>query len=112
MVDKEEKVEQPRKQVSFHLKHKKYRTGKVTNNPFLNFMREVRKSAKGKSIFELTSQSAALWRKMGPKERLPYENLAKQACRGRGRRSRRSRRRRSKSARRKRRRSASLRKTK
>lgn len=67
------------------LKKRRFKVGKITANPFFNFLRDIRKTATGKSLQELTAQGAALWRRMSHNEKQPYRNLAQQATRGRRR---------------------------
>lgn len=55
------------------------RVGKITTNPFLNFLREMRKTSKNMSVTQVVSKGAELWRKMDPQQKQPYHQLAKQA---------------------------------
>ncbi|XP_030753114.1 protamine-like [Sitophilus oryzae] len=68
------------------------RTGRITNNPFLNFLREMRKKTMGLSPTELSSKGAEIWRNMTKSEKEPYCLLARQARRRRKSRRRRRRR--------------------
>lgn len=55
-------------------------TGKVYRNPFLNFLRDFRKSHKNKlDVVEITKRAAQLWRIMNERERSPYINMSRQA---------------------------------
>ncbi|KAF7278610.1 uncharacterized protein LOC143190993 [Rhynchophorus ferrugineus] len=65
-----------------------HKTGRVTKNPFLNFLREMRKRTQGLTPIEITTKGAEIWRSMTKHEKEPYCALAKQAAR-RGRRRRR-----------------------
>lgn len=71
------------------------RSGRITRNPFLNFLRDMRRNARGLSVTEVASKGAELWRKMDEQQKQPYHQLARQARKmaGRTRKSRRSRRR-------------------
>ncbi|KAJ8943237.1 hypothetical protein NQ318_009928 [Aromia moschata] len=71
-----------------------FRSGRITRNPFLNFMRDFRKSNNGLKLTELTKRGAELWRKMNERQKSPYCQLAKQAPRRRRRRKSSKRRRR------------------
>lgn len=71
----------------------KFKIGPITRNPFLNFLRDMRKAAHGMSITELASRGAELWRKMNAHQKKPYCELAKQAARTKRRRRRHRRRR-------------------
>ncbi|KAJ8941577.1 hypothetical protein NQ314_010351 [Rhamnusium bicolor] len=71
-----------------------FRSGRVTRNPFLNFMRDFRKSNNGLKLTELTKRGAELWRKMNDRQKSPYCQLARQAPKRRSRRRRRRRKRR------------------
>lgn len=54
--------------------------GKVYRNPFLNFLKDFRKSHKNKlDAVEVTKRAAQLWRIMNEREKSPYINMAKQA---------------------------------
>lgn len=54
--------------------------GKVYRNPFLNFLRDFRKSHKNKlDVVEITKRAAQLWRIMNERERSPYINMSRQA---------------------------------
>ncbi|XP_050305129.1 protamine [Anthonomus grandis grandis] len=68
------------------------RTGRITRNPFLNFLRDMRKNAQGMSPMELSMKGAEIWRGMTKSQKEPYCQLARQAARRRRRRSRRRRR--------------------
>ncbi|XP_057669286.1 protamine-like [Diorhabda carinulata] len=68
-----------------------YRKGKITRNPFLNFLREVRKNSHGMNVIDIVVKGANLWRKMDPKDKKVYQEQAKSApYRPRKRKSRRS----------------------
>ncbi|VEN40649.1 unnamed protein product [Callosobruchus maculatus] len=56
-----------------------YKTGPITVNPFLNFVRDVRKNAKGLSVCEIVSKAGRLWRRMNDEQKKPYYHLAKKA---------------------------------
>lgn len=81
--------------------HSRLRSGRITKNPFLNFLRDMRRNARGLSVTEVASKGAELWRKMDEQQKQPYHQLAKQARRmaGRSKKSRRRSRRRSPSRR-------------
>ncbi|KAJ8954266.1 hypothetical protein NQ314_007141 [Rhamnusium bicolor] len=90
-------------------------SGKVSRNPFINFLKDYRKSNKhALNVVELTKRGAQLWRGMNDKEKSPYISLSKQApvkykqSRSRRRRRKRSRRRRKGRRRRRRSRSSSF----
>ncbi|KAF7278609.1 hypothetical protein GWI33_008179 [Rhynchophorus ferrugineus] len=83
-----------------------HKAGRITSNPFLNFLREMRKKTQGLTPMELSSKGAEIWRTMSKNEKEPYCALAKQVAR-RGRRRRKSRRGRRRRRGRSRRRSAS-----
>lgn len=54
--------------------------GKVHRNPFLNFLRDFRKSHKNKiDVVEITKRAAQLWRIMNERERSPYINMSRLA---------------------------------
>ncbi|CAG9768866.1 unnamed protein product [Ceutorhynchus assimilis] len=55
------------------------RRGRITRNPFLNFMRDVRKSIRGVSPLELSVKGAIIWRSMSQHEKEPYQQMARQA---------------------------------
>ncbi|CAH1154214.1 unnamed protein product [Phaedon cochleariae] len=57
----------------------KYRTGRVTCNPFLNFMRDMRKNSRGMTITQMAVKGADIWKKMDFDAKQPYCLLAKQA---------------------------------
>lgn len=81
--------------------HSRLRSGRITRNPFLNFLRDMRRTARGLSITEVASKGAELWRKMDEQQKQPYHQLARQARKmsGGGRRKSRKSRRRSPSRR-------------
>lgn len=59
----------------------KFKIGPITRNPFLNFLRDMRKAARsGMTITELTARGGELWRKMSSKQKKPYCELARQAA--------------------------------
>lgn len=63
--------------------------GKVYRNPFLNFLRDFRKSHKHKlDVMEITKRAAQLWRIMNERERSPYINMSRQAPKRRRRKRR------------------------
>ncbi|KAK9887791.1 hypothetical protein WA026_000105 [Henosepilachna vigintioctopunctata] len=69
--------------------------GVVTNNPFLNFMREFRARNRNLEVKEQLIKGAEQWRKMNDAQKQPYVELARQARRRRrGKKSSHSRRRR------------------
>lgn len=54
--------------------------GKVFRNPFLNFLKDFRKSHRNKlDAVEITKRAAQLWRIMNEREKSPYINMSKQA---------------------------------
>lgn len=74
--------------------HSRLRSGRITRNPFLNFLRDMRKNARGLSITQVASKGAELWRKMDEQQKQPYHQLARQARKmAGGKKSRRSKRR-------------------
>lgn len=89
--------------------HSRLRCGRITRNPFLNFLRDIRKNAKGLSITEVASKGAEIWRKMDDRQKQPYLQLAKEARKmaGRSKHSKRRSKRRSNSRRKSRTRSRS-----
>nr|CAH7749641.1 unnamed protein product [Callosobruchus chinensis] len=56
-----------------------YKTGKITANAFLNFVRDVRRNAKGLSVCEIGSKAGRMWRKMTTEQKKPYISMAKKA---------------------------------
>lgn len=87
---------------------KKISSGKLTRNPFLNFLRDFRKSNRHKyDVCELTKRGARLWRGMTDKEKSPYVNLSKRAPKYKRTKKRRRRRRTEKKKKKRRRRSRS-----
>ncbi|CAH1130780.1 unnamed protein product [Ceutorhynchus assimilis] len=70
---------------------KMIRIGRVTRNPFLNFLREVRKKCSGMGVLEISVKAGELWRKMSRNEKEPFLQMARQAPRRRRRRRRRHR---------------------
>lgn len=70
-------------------KRRTYKSGRVTRNPFLNFMRDFRKTRCGLKLTELTRKGAEVWRKMNNRQRSPYCHLARQAPKRRNRRKKR-----------------------
>ncbi|ENN82475.1 hypothetical protein D910_09019 [Dendroctonus ponderosae] len=64
--------------------------GRVTRNPFLNFLRDMRRNTQGMSPIEVTQRGAEIWRNMTRAQKEPYCQMARQA----ERRPRRNRRRR------------------
>ncbi|GLV39484.1 hypothetical protein CBL_09629 [Carabus blaptoides fortunei] len=50
----------------------KYRPGKITRNPFLNFLREYRKQCCSDSILQVAIDGAKEWNNMTAAEREPY----------------------------------------
>ncbi|XP_050503934.1 protamine-like [Diabrotica virgifera virgifera] len=99
----------------------KYKPGRITRNPFLNFLRIFRKNAEGMSVKDIAIKGGNLWRKMDQQQKKLYLDQAKlapyrprvrrrnrSASRGRGRSKSRSKSRSaSRGSRRKRRRSSS-----
>ncbi|CAH1110931.1 unnamed protein product [Psylliodes chrysocephalus] len=57
----------------------KYKPGRVTRNPFLNFLRDVRRNAYGLTLYEIATKGADMWRKMDAKDKQPYCEQAKMA---------------------------------
>nr|CAI5856772.1 unnamed protein product [Callosobruchus analis] len=56
-----------------------YKTGKITPSAFLNFVRDVRKNAKGLSVCEIGSKAGKMWRNMTDEQKKPYFLMAKKA---------------------------------
>uniref|UniRef100_A0A903VTR4 HMG box domain-containing protein n=1 Tax=Aedes aegypti TaxID=7159 RepID=A0A903VTR4_AEDAE len=51
--------------------------GKLTTNPFFNFLRDYRGKHPNLSVVDAAVEGASVWNRMGPEERAPY---VKQAC--------------------------------
>nr|CAH7760712.1 unnamed protein product [Callosobruchus chinensis] len=60
-------------------KFKVYKAGKISVNPFLNFVRDVRKISTGISVCKIVRKAARLWRRMNDEEKQPYKQMAKKA---------------------------------
>ncbi|CAH0564045.1 unnamed protein product [Brassicogethes aeneus] len=60
---------------------KQMKSGRITKNPYLNFMRDFRRNHGGMNIIDLTKQGAEMWRNMTEKQKAPYFAQAKQAPR-------------------------------
>lgn len=56
-----------------------FKSGRITRNPFLNFLRDFRRSNGGLKLTELTRRGAEIWRKMNDRQKSPYCHLARQA---------------------------------
>ncbi|KAL1496955.1 hypothetical protein ABEB36_007998 [Hypothenemus hampei] len=63
-----------------------HKTGPITNNPFLNFLRDMRKntSTQGLNPMELSAKGGEIWRNMSVTQKEPYYQMARQVA---GRRS-------------------------
>ncbi|KAK5642935.1 hypothetical protein RI129_009102 [Pyrocoelia pectoralis] len=55
--------------------------GKISINPFLNFLRQYRMLSKCKLSKEVVREGAAVWRRMTVQEKEPHRNMAKRAQR-------------------------------
>lgn len=53
-----------------------YKPGIATRNPFLNYLREVRRLNCGISILQIARQGGAEWRRMTEEQKCPYIALA------------------------------------
>lgn len=53
--------------------------GRVTRNPFLNFLRDMRKNTQGMSPIQVTRRGAEIWRNMTRAQKEPYCQMARQA---------------------------------
>lgn len=83
---------------------------KALRNPFLNFMRDFRKSNKQKlNLTEMTKRGAQIWRSMSQREKSPYLQLSRQAPKKSIRRKKKSKRKKSRSRKSKKRRGKSSR---
>lgn len=51
---------------------KMFRPGKITRNPFLNFLRAQRESSSAASILDISVEGASKWREMTPQQKCPY----------------------------------------
>ncbi|KAF2886943.1 hypothetical protein ILUMI_19230 [Ignelater luminosus] len=56
-----------------------YKAGKITRNPFFNFLREYRSKNCGMTVIALAKAAGAIWRKMDATQREPYCKLAQSA---------------------------------
>ncbi|CAG9831277.1 unnamed protein product [Diabrotica balteata] len=57
----------------------RYKAGRVTRNPFLNFLRIFRKNAEGMSVKDIAIEGGNIWRKMDKQEKKLYLDQAKLA---------------------------------
>ncbi|XP_017784726.1 PREDICTED: protamine-like [Nicrophorus vespilloides] len=57
-------------------KKKCHRSGKVTRNPFLNFLRQFRRQHCGWSVVKIAVEGARVWCKMGKHEKEKYRREA------------------------------------
>lgn len=57
-----------------------HRSGRVTRNPFLNFLRDMRKNVQGMSCQQLTLKGAEIWRNMSKIQKEPYRQMARKAA--------------------------------
>ncbi|XP_030757182.1 protamine-like isoform X2 [Sitophilus oryzae] len=64
---------------SSSLRKSRSKKGKITRNPFLNFLRDFRKNNKGLKVTQLTKIGAKVWRNMNKREKSPYYRMAKEA---------------------------------
>lgn len=55
------------------------REGKVSRNPFINFLAEFRASRKGVKMAELSKQAGRVWRNMSMESKAPYLQMAQNA---------------------------------
>ncbi|KAF7285475.1 hypothetical protein GWI33_010573 [Rhynchophorus ferrugineus] len=61
-------------------KHPKVRSpGKITRNPFFNFLRDFRAANRGLSISEISQKGAEAWRNMKREDKIAYYKMAKEA---------------------------------
>lgn len=70
------------KQISRRSRRKykrRYRVGKITRNPFLNFLRYYRRVNRGRPVRKIVKEGAQMWKAMTERERSPYKNMAKKA---------------------------------
>lgn len=58
---------------------KQTKPGRITRNPFLNFMRDFRRAHKGMKATDVVKHGAELWRKMSDRQKSPYCIQAKNA---------------------------------
>ncbi|CAH1953880.1 unnamed protein product [Acanthoscelides obtectus] len=58
-----------------------YKSGKVTINPFLNFVRDVRIKSEGLSVCEIARKAGRLWHRMSQEQKRPYYQMARKARR-------------------------------
>lgn len=59
------------------MKRSCYREGKITNNPFLNFLRQYRKTHCGLSIIQIAKKGAQEWRCMSDKQKSMFKTKHK-----------------------------------
>ncbi|CAH1154213.1 unnamed protein product [Phaedon cochleariae] len=64
-------------------KKKKFKTGKTTVSPFVNFLQKIKKTCQGMTPSQITSRGAEMWRKMDTKQKTLYTDLARQTRRRR-----------------------------
>ncbi|ENN77863.1 FACT complex subunit SSRP1 [Dendroctonus ponderosae] len=55
------------------------REGKVSRNPFINFLAEFRATRKGVKMTELSKQAGREWRNMSKESKSPYLQMAQNA---------------------------------
>jgi len=60
-------------------KKKRPKLGKITRNPFFNFLRYFRKASRGLPMAQVTKNAAKQWRTMTERDRSPYHNMARKA---------------------------------
>lgn len=51
---------------------KSFRPGRVTRNPFLNFLRAQRETVHANSILDIAKEGAMKWREMTPVQKCPF----------------------------------------
>lgn len=49
-----------------------FRPGKITRNPFFNFLRVQRQTNDGHSILDIARQGAIVWQQMTPEQKCPF----------------------------------------
>ncbi|KAL1496956.1 hypothetical protein ABEB36_007999 [Hypothenemus hampei] len=57
-----------------------HNVGPITNNPFLNFLRDMRKNTHGLSPTQLSAKGGELWRNMSVTQKEPYCQMARQVA--------------------------------
>lgn len=71
-----------KKMVKFPVSRRKKaraKLGKITRNPFLNFLRYFRKTSGGLPMAQVTKNAGKQWRTMTERDRSPYRNMARKA---------------------------------